>query len=124
MRCSIPTLWPLQNPQGRQTLRPIVLAVGSTTYNLAKLLTKILNPLTEKLRHKFLSLAECIHDTTLAENNKMVSFAVVSLFTKVQLTETIEVISHRLQQDDTLEVRSGLPPSEILTIFPVRGIVL
>ena len=43
----------------------------------------------------------------------MVSFDVVTLFTKVQLTETIKVISHQLQQDDTLEERSGLPPSEI-----------
>ena len=43
----------------------------------------------------------------------MVSFAVVSLFMKVPPAEAIEVISHQLQQDDTLEERSGLPASEI-----------
>ena len=43
----------------------------------------------------------------------MVSFDVVSLFTRVPLTEAIEVISHRLLQDETLEERSGLPPQEI-----------
>ena len=56
---------------------------------------------------------ECIQDTTLVENDKMVSFDVVSMITRVPLSEAIEVISHQLLQDETLDERSGLPPSEI-----------
>ena len=39
----------------------------------------------------------------------MVSFNVVSLFTKVLLTEAIKAISHHLLQDEILEEKSGLP---------------
>ena len=117
-QCSTPPqLYGLPKIHKKDTpLRPIVSATGSPTYNLAKLLAKILTPLTGKTESyvkNSSAFAKRIRGTTLAENDIMVSFDVVSLFTRVPLTEAIEVISHRLLQDETLEERSGLPPQEI-----------
>lgn len=97
-------------------LRPIVSAIGSPTYNIAKFLTKTISPLTGKsdsfIRNSS-DFAERVRNTTLDVSEKMVSFDVVSLFTKVPVPEAIDVISHRLHQDETLDERTSLPPTEI-----------
>ena len=97
-------------------LRPIVSAIGSPTYDIAKFLTKIISPLTGK-SDSFIKnssdFAERVRNTVLNASDKMVSFDVVSLFTRVPVPEAIDVISHRLEQDESLDERTSLPPSEI-----------
>ena len=44
----------------------------------------------------------------------MISFDVVSLFTKVPVNEALEAISYRLAQDDTLKDRIELPTCQNL----------
>jgi hypothetical protein len=100
-------------------LRPIVSTIGSPVYRLSKMLARILTPLsgkTESYIKNSTDFAKKIHDTELNENDKLVSFDVVSLFTRVPVTEAIEVISRRLLEDETLDERTVLPPGDICSL--------
>ena len=80
----------------RNPLRPIVAAIGSPTHPLAKKLASILAPLagntTSHVRNS-VDFVEHIQQTPLEEDNCLVSFDVVSLFTKVPLDEALQVIA-------------------------------
>ena len=52
----------------------------------------------------------------MSENDTLVSFDVVSLFTRVPVNKAIDMISHRLLEDETLEERTVLPPGEIRSL--------
>ena len=97
-------------------LRPIVSAIGSPTHSVARLLTKILNPLagqTDSFVNNSSHFAEKIKETEVAATDRMISFDVVSLFTKVPVEEALDAIAQRLNQDETLEERTTLPPEQI-----------
>ena len=91
--------------------RPILSASQTPTYNLAKILVPILNPLTKTeytVKDSF-QLAEeiCEQDRTLS----MGSFDVDSLFTKIFLKETIDIcLNQPFENTDTVE---GFTKSEL-----------
>ena len=71
-----------------------------------------------------------IKECELDEDDRMVSFDVVSLFTRVSVNEAIEVVSSRLAEDNSLEERTTLSPESICqlarlclqsTYFQFRG---
>ena len=65
-------------------LRLIVVSQGSPSYNIAKYLAEILKPLVEKSEHHVINPKEFItkiEHTQLDEDEILVSFDVVSLFT-------------------------------------------
>ena len=71
-------------------LRPILASQGFPTYNLAKYLAEILKPLVENSEHHVVNSKEFIskiEQTTLDEDEILVSFDVVSLFTNVPVDE-------------------------------------
>jgi len=76
-------------------LRPIVNTIGSPTYELAKYVAKIRKPLVGntdsfiKDSHDFVNL---IKNEKMESDYILVSFDVVSLFTKIPLDEAIPVI--------------------------------
>ena len=76
-------------------LRPIVNTIGSPTYELAKYVASILAPLVGKTSsyikdsNQFVNF---IKNTTLDPEDKLVSFDVVQLFTKIPLDEAIQVV--------------------------------
>ncbi|KAG8226743.1 hypothetical protein J437_LFUL004394 [Ladona fulva] len=76
-------------------LRPIVSAINSPTYNLAKYLTGLLSPHVGKCEHHIrnsshlISILDKIH---LDPSDIMVSLDVVSLFTKVPLKLTFQLL--------------------------------
>ena len=79
-------------------MRPIVLFCGSPTYQLSKYLTTILQPLTDKSRHKLLStenFINAINTVQIPHDHQLVSFDVKSLFISIPLqlaldcTETV-----------------------------------
>jgi len=76
-------------------LRPIVNTIGSPTYELAKYVASILAPLVGKTSsyikdsNQFVNF---IKNTTVDPEDKLVSFDVVQLFTKIPLDEAIQVV--------------------------------
>ena len=71
------------------SLRPILSAIGTPTYDLAKFLVPILKPLTENeyTVHDSFSFANDVRK--LSSKNLMASLDVESLFTNIPLEETI-----------------------------------
>ena len=95
--------WPL--------FRPILSDLQSPTYNLAKFLVPILNPLTKNeytVKDSFQFTEEiCEQDPTLT----MGSLDVDSLFTNIPLDETIDICINQLFENaDTVE---GFKKSEL-----------
>ena len=50
---------------------------------------------------------------SMDDQDLMVSFNVVSLFTKVPIEEALEIIHTQLQEDQILEERTNIPPDQI-----------
>jgi hypothetical protein len=61
--------------------------------------------------------AKRMRETMFDEDDKLVSFDVVSLFTKVPITEAIDVIATRLHRNETLGERTTLPPETICQLM-------
>ena len=76
-------------------LRPIVNTIGSPTYELAKYVAKILGPLVgncDSFIKDSSAFVKLIQEEKVEPKDRIVSFDVVSLFTKIPLEEAIEVI--------------------------------
>ena len=112
--------------------RPIVSAIGSPLYKLAKMLTRILSPLagkTSSFIKKSMEFSKCIRETSLGENDQMISFDVVSLFTNVPITDALKAISSLVNGDASFQDNIAISPKEIcrlaeLCIFPIPRAVL
>ena len=79
-------------------LRPIVLMVNTPEYTLANFLNNMIelySPQTRMLKSTDYFVEE-LKEFNPSNQNTMVSFEVVSLFTNVSLVETIDVIISRL----------------------------
>ena len=100
-------------------LRPIVSAIGSPTYSLAKFVTKIISPLTGQTVAHVLDFRNMILKERIDESEIMVSFDVKSLFTNVPIDKTLEVIGNKLINDQSLEERSILSPEQITKLVEV-----
>lgn len=97
-------------------LRPIVLTIGSPTYNLAKKLARILSPLagcSSSLIENFTHSVHKIRNTPLSKSDKLVSFDVVSLFTKVPVDEAMVAIEKMLERDESVDERTTMSPGEV-----------
>ena len=100
-------------------LRPILSTIGLPTYDLAKWLARILSPLAGKTSSNVknsVHFVQTVREMTFKENDWMVSFDVVSLFTRVPVDETLDEIATKLSEDDTLEERTSLTPSQVCQV--------
>ena len=100
-----------QQVDGCPPFRPILSALQTPTYNLAKFLVPLLNPLTKNeytVKDSFQFAEEiCEQDPTLS----MGSLDVDSLFTNIPLDETIDICVNQLfENTDTVE---GFTKSEL-----------
>ena len=78
------------------SFRPILSAIGTPTYDLAKFLVPILKPLTENEYTVHDSFSFASHISKFNSKNLMVSLDVESLFTNIPLEETIDDIINDL----------------------------
>ena len=101
-------------------LRPIVSFIGSPTYNLSKHLVTILSPLVGKssshVKNSF-EFASFIAGQSLLPGMVLVSFDVVSLFTKVPVELAVRVAHERLLADTSLAERTSLSPDEVVNLL-------
>ncbi len=97
-------------------LRPIVSFVNSPTYRLSKHLVTLLSPLVGKTSSNVANSFEFsgfIANQSLPDGVTLVSFDVVSLFTKIPVDVAADVAYERLQEDPTLGDRTMLSPDQI-----------
>ena len=86
-------------------LRPIVSFISSPTYNLSKYVAKILKPLTGNSAYTVKNSTEfcaSIADINLQDDDELVSFDVVSLFTSIPVDVAVNVAYNRLVNDENL----------------------
>jgi hypothetical protein len=85
-------------------LRPIVNTIGSPTYELDKHVAKILDPLLGhtnsfiKDQNKFIRI---INNEMVKPEDILISFDVVSLFTKILLDEAIHIVKEVMDPERT-----------------------
>lgn len=100
-------------------MRPIVSNINCPTYKLAKHLSKIINPLTGQsesyIKNSF-EFTTKIKEIDVDKDDKMISFDVVNLFTKVPVNETLELLFKKLSEDETLSERTNIPIQEICNL--------
>ena len=99
-------------------LRPIVSFINSPLYNLSKFVAKILTPLINSnnlsIKNSF-ELIDRISNFKISDNDLMLSFDVVSLFTKIPVHIATSVIFDRLKCDSELKIKCKLNINESVT---------
>ena len=101
-------------------LRPIVNCIGSALYNTSKYLTEILSPIQNMNNNSVLNstqFAREISSMKIDDDETMVSFDVVSLFTAIPVQKTCHYIRTKLEQDDTLTLRTNLTIDDIISLL-------
>ena len=88
-------------------LRPVLSAIGSPQYPVAKYLASVLKPVLDKFSAYCVSdsftFAKEINSTKLDKSSFLCSFDIKSLFTNVPLEETINICADTLYNDPTIE---------------------
>ena len=113
--CNLPKIHKLGIP-----LRPLVSFFNSPTYAISGYLARMLSPVvgntdyTVKNSYEF---ADFIRDKTLNACEELVSFDVVSLFTKILVDLAVKVAEERLREDASLGQRTPLPVEDIIHLL-------
>ena len=93
-------------------LRPIVSFVSFSTYAISGYLARILLPVvgnTDYTVKNVCEFADFIRDNTLNACEELVSFDVVSLFTKIAVDLAVKVAEERLREDASIGQITSLP---------------
>ena len=90
-------------------LRPILSSRGPFTYEVAKVLAKILKPLVGKSPHHICSTQDFVEQAnkvTLLPGEWLSSYDVTALFTSVPIELALGIIKDLLEKDNTLKERT------------------
>ncbi len=101
-------------------LRPIVSCIGSTLYNTSSFLSHILSPIQNSNGHSVINSTDFknnITDITIDDDETMLSFDVVSLFTSIPVDKACERIRTKLESDKNLQHRTKLTIDDIIQLL-------
>ncbi len=101
-------------------LRPIVTCRNTALYNTSKFLADILSPLQNHNSYSVdnsTDFAKKISHTNIDDDEIMISFDVVSLFTAIPVDRACEHIRNKLTKDKTLQARTKLSIDDIITLL-------
>ena len=102
------------------TLLWFVSFVNSLTYAISGYLARILSLVvgnTDYTVKNSCELADFIRDKTLNACKELLSFDVVSLFTKIPVDLAVKVAEERLREDASLGQRTSLPVEDIIHLL-------
>ena len=100
-------------------LRPILSAIGTANYGVAKFLVPILSPLTtnEYTLNDSFHFINCLRGLDINDGCVMASFDVKSLFTQIPLDETIDICLEELFRDS--EIVHGFNRSQLKELLNI-----
>ena len=101
-------------------LRPIVSSIGAATYNTAKELSRILNPLVGRSRHHIQNNQDFLEDLKgiqLKPDEVVMSFDVKALFTSVPIEPALVIIEKLLKEDQNLQSRTNMSIQHIMDLL-------
>ena len=100
-------------------LRPITSCINAPTYNVSRHLVSILSPLLEEkyLVTNSVVFGQHVKDQPIAEDEIMVSFDVVALFTSIPVDLALQIVREKLQQDVTLTERTDISVTNIMKLL-------
>ena len=101
-------------------LRPIVFFYTSPTYQLSKHLSSLLSPFVGKTLSYVCNsreFAQFIINQELEDDEVLISFDVVSLFTRVPIDLPLKVVRDRLEHDETLHKCTYLDSEKIICLL-------
>ena len=94
----------------------IISTVETPTYEISKYLTKIIQPMLNKNKHKLINsrtfISEAKNWDTFKEEIK-VSYDVVNLYPSIPIEQSITIVINQHQEDESLPNRTKLNLNEI-----------
>ena len=100
-------------------LRPIVSMIGSPLYEVSKYLASIISPLVGKTNFSVknsMEFIEVLKTCSWSDDDVMVSFDVVNLFTSVPVDLAVNILKDRLRNDDSLSERTDLLVEDLVDL--------
>ncbi|XP_068737985.1 uncharacterized protein [Montipora capricornis] len=101
-------------------LRPIVSSIGSALYNTSKFLTNILTPLQNGNGFSVPNSSKFVDEISnidIQDDEIMLSFDVVSLFTAIPVKKACDYIKNKLDCDESLHLRTKLDTTDIISLL-------
>ena len=111
-----------ENTETRIPLRPINSCIGAPTYELSKYLASVLKHLVSETEYSVKNakqFAEFINDQEVADDELIVSFDVVSLFTFIPIDMAIDIIQRKLERSDGWRSHTQLTKGQVSDVLSV-----
>ena len=96
--------------------------IGDPTYNICKILTKILNPLDERgksyVSNSF-QLKRFLKQVKITPSSRLASFDVKALYPSITVKKALEIVQKELESDETLKDRTDWTPKDIVDLLKI-----
>ena len=115
--CALVKIHKLGNP-----IRPIVLFIGSSSYNIAQFLSKFSTPSTNSSPHKLKNAHDAedkLKDFVIPVDFKLLFHGVKSLFTSIPQHFAIEYVKNFLEIKTDIYDRTKLNATKILDLYKI-----